>query len=117
MSTTLSAMTAAELAAELRRLADVKAGAAMYAEYPRTSNDPRWAEKVLSCDVSIAAITAELDARCEHWGFELTRTEQGNIWSIGKTLIGDRGNHYQCNVFAEQFHALLGYLLTKGGAK
>lgn len=97
MSTTLSAMTAAELVAELKR------------------NPLRMRKK--DAIAANAAITAELDARCGHWGFELTKTEQGHIWSIGKTLIGDRGNHYQCNVFAEQFHALLGYLLTKGGAK
>lgn len=67
-------MTAAELMAELRRLADVKAGAAMYAEYPRTSGDPQWAERVVSCDVSIVSIEAELDARCEKYKLRIGAT-------------------------------------------
>jgi hypothetical protein len=115
----LKDMTAAELVAELeRRRADrptvtlqnidpwfINAGEGV-AEAKIAENERNWIE-------SMSAITAELDARCKQWGLKLEQLPHGPVWIINKDMLCNHGDFYECYLFASEFHALLGYLLSK----
>jgi len=122
MSTTLSAMTAAELVAELeRRQADrpkvtlqnidpwfIHAGEGV-AEAKIAENERNWIE-------SMSDITAELDARCET--FEISLFERAGMvqFKYGQ-FMQKEGIGAWLNISATEQHALESYLLTKGGDK
>jgi len=138
MSTTLSAMTAAELVAELeRRQADrpkvtlqnidpwfIHAGEGV-AEAKIAENERNWIE-------SMSDITAELDARCEKAGIMIDPEGYPVFFNFDhcKHFSAPKPELYasaeflpqpqpvaRVNVKAEDVRDLLSYLLTKGGGK
>ena len=95
MSTDLTAMTAAELVAELTK--------------HRNAKD-------LGIRLAMIGIRAELDARCET--FEISLFERAGMvqFKYGQFLQKE-GVGAWLNISAIDQHALEGYLLTKGGGK
>jgi len=129
MSTTLSAMTAAELVAELAKLSQDKIVKCMnhscyhpnsphllgeFCEKCGSGLSKRWCYEQLANPKLISELTAELDARCET--FEISLFERAGMvqFKYGQ-FMQKEGIGAWLNISATEQHALESYLLTKGG--
>ena len=107
MSTTLSAMTAAELVAELTSIG---------LRWKLRSEKSRIEEpsKGVPLGERFLDITAELDARCVKWRMA-HGTDGYFVLCYSDEIVIRQGAAFIKNL--TEFHALIGYLLAKGGGK